>query len=213
MQAILICLFAAASLTNIVACASDRQSLRKFSKLLLMPLLLGAYLLSSPETSGLVVFALIFGWGGDIFMIFKSDERLLSAGIGSFGIGHLLYLAAMIKLMGTPTVFALVALPLIFAVGGVIFFLQIRPLIDKKLRVPSLFYSLLLSTLGAVAALLLTVGAKGGVPLLAGALCFILSDGILALEIFKNGDSPKQDFAVMLTYLSAQALLICGFCM
>ena len=47
--------------------------------------------------------------------------------------------------------------------------------------------------------------------LLAGGCLFLCSDGILAFETFRDGDSNAADVAVMLTYIAAQALLAAGF--
>ena len=54
-------------------------------------------------------------------------------------------------------------------------------------------------------------GAPGAGFLLAGGCLFLCSDGILAFETFRDGDSNAADVAVMLTYIAAQALLAVGF--
>lgn len=212
MGTLLACAFAADSLVNVAACAADRQRLRRISKVLLMPLLFLVYLLSARRFSALVASALFCGWIGDIFMMYKDDPRALAAGMGAFGAGHVLYIFALFRLFRpAPPVWALWLCPCAFLAAALGSYRTLRASIPRALRVPSLSYSLLLCAVGACSGLVLAAGNPGGGLLFAGALCFLVSDSVLSLETFRAGDKPWIDFAVMLTYIAAQALLIGAF--
>lgn len=209
MFSILIAVFAADAAVNVLACALGRQKLRRISKVLLMPLLAVIYVTAARSVSALVLLALLFGWLGDIFMMYKAKELWLTLGIGSFGVGHVFYLSAMFLVVGVhPAAWAAVAAAAAFLALAVGFFMFVKKDIPAKLVGPSFGYVLLLCSVGAIA----TMTLPGGALTFAGAMLFLVSDSVLSLEIFRWGDSPKVDFVVMLTYISAQTLLIAGFC-
>ncbi len=208
---------------NIYFCAADRQKPRHSTKVVLMPLLLAVYALSCREFSPLVAAGLLLGWGGDIAMIFKANNRALAAGISLFGAGHIFYMVAIGRSMklvtlstwgvgGMPSTVAALAAVTLAAAVAIGSYLYLRKDVPGGLRVLSFLYSLLLCELCALALLSLLGGSGGGAKLLAGSVCFLISDSVLSLETFRLGDTPRVDALVMLTYLAAQALLVSGFC-
>lgn len=216
-------LFFIVAAANVIFCAADRQKPRHFTKVLLMPLLLAVYAISCREFSPLVAAGLLFGWGGDIAMIYKADRRALAGGISLFGVGHIFYISAIVRGMGlqslttwgingAPSAVTVLVTVCVAAAVGIASYLYLRRDIPARLRALSLVYSLLLCALCAAALLSLTTEGRGGLKLLAGAVCFLISDSTLSLETFRLGDTPKTDAAVMLTYLAAQALITAGFC-
>ncbi|SCF84965.1 YhhN-like protein [Streptomyces sp. Cmuel-A718b] len=79
-------LVAAADLAGLLAGA---ETVHLIAKPLLMPLLAGyAALRGAPR---LLVAALLFGWGGDVFLLADNDLAFL-VGMGSFAVGHVCYL-------------------------------------------------------------------------------------------------------------------------
>ncbi|SCF65236.1 YhhN-like protein [Streptomyces sp. Ncost-T6T-2b] len=79
-------LVAAADLAGLLAGA---ETVHLVAKPLLMPLLAGyAALRGAPR---LLVAALLFGWGGDVFLLADNDLAFL-VGMGSFAVGHVCYL-------------------------------------------------------------------------------------------------------------------------
>lgn len=213
MKIVLPVLFLLDSIVNVSACALGKQPLRRFSKLLLMPLLCASYLLWAASPSWLVAAALLLGWLGDVFLIFKDDRRLLTVGMAAFGLGHVFYVISILVLRGLrPPLWAGVLVPLLLLCGAVLFFRRLRPSLTSDMKLPCLFYILLLSSLPVAAALSIFGGGPGGWFLLSGSLLFLVSDGTLSIETFVLEDSCKLDFVVMLTYISAQTLLALGFC-
>jgi len=205
-------LFAADSAVHLGACAASKPRLGRFSKVLLMPLLLLVYAFSAGSFLWPVAAAVFFGWLGDIFMMYRDDRHLLAAGMGAFGIGHVFYFFAIfLQFSPAPPLWALVAVPILFlgiAVGAFAFMFRDIP---ENLRRLSFLYIFLLSSVGAFAVIALLSGVPGSLPLTAGALLFLVSDSVLSLEIFRLGDSAALDFSVMLTYIAAQALIVFAF--
>lgn len=206
---------AAASVTHLAACGLGKSRLRYFTKLLLMPLVAALYCALVDRPAPAVLAAMFCGWAGDFFMIYKHRDAFLAAGMAAFGLGHILYVAriGVIAAAAQPRLFTALAGTLVPGAVAMIIFVVLRRRIPKQLRLPGLLYGLLLASLGSAAFIALRAGAPGGAYLLAGGCLFLCSDGILAFETFRDGDSNAADVAVMLTYIAAQTLLAIGFSM
>lgn len=205
----------AASVTHLAACGLGKSRLRYFTKLLLMPLVAALYCALVDRPAPAVLAAMFCGWAGDFFMIYKHRDAFLAAGMAAFGLGHILYVAriGVIAAAAHPRLFTALAGTLVPGAVAIIIFVVLRRRIPKQLRLPGLLYGLLLASLGSAAFIALRAGAPGGAYLLAGGCLFLCSDGILAFETFRDGDSNAADVAVMLTYIAAQTLLAIGFSM
>ncbi|MFJ6511094.1 lysoplasmalogenase [Streptomyces sp. NPDC091406] len=190
-------LVAAADLAGLLAGA---EAVHLVAKPLLMPLLAGyAALRGAPR---LLVAALLFGWGGDVFLLADNDLAFL-IGMGSFAIGHVCYLT----LFGRGEGRGRAPVPLVTGVGYalvlVVFLVLIWPDLPADLRIPLTGYSLLLTAMAWRA------GVFGPYAAVGGAL-FLLSDALIATGIAEWPQAPAPDFWVMLTYIAAQALLTLG---
>lgn len=205
----------AASVTHLAACGLGKSRLRYFTKLLLMPLVAALYCALVDRPAPAVLAAMFCGWAGDFFMIYKHRDAFLAAGMAAFGLGHILYVAriGVIAAAAQPRLFTALAGTLVPGAVAIIIFVVLRRRIPKQLRLAGLLYGLLLASLGSAAFIALRAGAPGGAYLLAGGCLFLCSDGILAFETFRDGDSNAADVAVMLTYIAAQTLLAIGFSM
>lgn len=205
----------AASVTHLAACGLGKSRLRYFTKLLLMPLIAALYCALVDRPAPAVLAAMFCGWAGDFFMIYKHRDAFLAAGMAAFGLGHILYVAriGVIAAAAQPRLFTALAGTLVPGAVAIIIFVVLRRRIPKQLRLPGLLYGLLLASLGSAAFIALRAGAPGGAYLLAGGCLFLCSDGILAFETFRDGDSNAADVAVMLTYIAAQTLRAIGFSM
>lgn len=204
---------AAASVTHLAACGLGKRRLRYFTKLLLMPLIAALYCAMAGRPSPVVLGAMLCGWAGDWFMIYKHRDAFLAAGMAAFGLGHILYVAHIGVLVAAaqPRLLTALAATLLPAAVSLAIFFALRERIPRQLRLPGLLYGLLLASLGSAAFIGLRAGAPGAAYLLAGGCLFLCSDGILAFETFRDGDSNAADVAVMFTYISAQAMLAVGF--
>lgn len=132
------------------------------------------------------------------------EPSQLQAGIGAFGVGHLIYLsifANRIRMGGLRTVGWPVAIAAV--VAGLAMLLWLRPHMGE-VQTPATIYNLIIIVMVASACL-----ARG--PMLAplGALLFFLSDAILATRMFVGAPDWSGPM-VWIFYFGGQVLLAVG---
>lgn len=169
--------------------------------------------------SSVVTFALLIALGmslgfiGDLFMAdLLSDGRSVIGGMVAFGLGHILYISAILTISNQlglnaalPRWGALIAWLFIGALGWT--FVVFRGQRATTLHWAALPYALLLAgTAGFATGLALQAAAF--VPLATGAVLFLLSDLILAAELFNSARFPFIGDVIWLTYGPAQALIV-----
>ncbi len=190
-------LVAAADLAALLA---GTETVHLVAKPLLMPLLAGyAALCGAPR---LLVAALLFGWGGDVFLLADNDLAFL-VGMGSFAVGHVCYLTLFARGAGRGRAPAAPVTGAGYALVLVVFLVLIWPDLPADLRIPLTGYSLLLTAMAWRAGVFGPYAAAGGA-------LFLLSDALIATGIAEWPQAPAPDFWVMLTYIAAQALLTLG---
>ncbi|WP_097948388.1 lysoplasmalogenase [Streptomyces sp. ms115] len=190
-------LVAAADLAGLLTGA---ETIHLVAKPLLMPLLAGyAAMCGAPR---LLVVALLFGWGGDVFLLADNDLAFL-VGMGSFAVGHVCYLTLFGRGEGRGRAPAPLVTGAGYAVVLVVFLVLIWPDLPADLRIPLTGYSLLLTAMAWRAGVFGPYAAAGGA-------LFLLSDALIATGIAEWPQAPAPDFWVMLTYIAAQALLTLG---
>ncbi|MYX12919.1 lysoplasmalogenase [Streptomyces sp. SID8374] len=193
--------FLLAAAVDLAGLLAGLDTVHLVAKPLLMPLLAGyAAVRGGPR---LLIAALLFGWGGDAFLLADNDLAFL-LGMGSFAVGHVCYLtlfgrgrAAPGPARGSP------ATAVAYAVVLVVFLVLIWPGLPAELRAPLAGYSLLLTAMAWRAGVLGRYAAAGGA-------LFLLSDALIATGIADWSQLPAPDFWVMLTYIAAQSLLALG---
>ncbi|HWS28725.1 MAG TPA: lysoplasmalogenase [Clostridia bacterium] len=208
-------LFAAVSLVHLYACFTGRNKLRTVTKPMLMPLLAALYLVSAAEPHFIVAAALLFGAVGDVFLLLPDNPVWLVTGGASFGLGHILYVAAFFLYADAAKLpaYGIALILAFFIAAAAIGFTRLKPTVPQKLRGPVLFYMLILCAMGAAATVSFFVEAlarRALFPL--GAILFLLSDAVLAHFLFVR-ESERKNFAVMATYIAAQTLIAAGFIM
>ncbi|MEI5099829.1 lysoplasmalogenase [Streptomyces sp. PmtG] len=194
--------FAVAAAGDLAAVAAGSDVGHLVFKPLLMPLLAAYVVLRRGPR--LLVAALLFGWGGDTLLLGDADVAFL-AGMGSFAVGHLCYLALFrrhgegfgpSRARGSYVIAAYAA-----ALLGTVALLW--PDLPSDMRVPVAGYSVLLTAMACGATTLGPTAAAGGA-------LFLLSDTLIATDVADWPQAPRPDFWIMLTYLAAQALLTRG---
>ncbi|MEU7580794.1 lysoplasmalogenase [Streptomyces sp. NPDC041068] len=200
--------FGVAALGDLVALLADSGPGHAVFKPLLMPLL-AAYV-ATRRGPRLLIAALLFGWGGDTFLLFDAELAFL-AGMGSFAVGHVCYLV-LFKRYGDTNRYARVggsprargtALVAVYALALAVTVALLWPDLPADMRGPVAGYSLLLTTMAFGATTLGLTAAAGGA-------LFLLSDTLIATGVAEWPQLPRPDFAVMLTYIAAQFLLAKG---
>jgi uncharacterized membrane protein YhhN len=162
-----------------------------------------------------IQFGLFFSWIGDIALMF--DEKvpiLFVVGLGAFLIAHLGYAAAfVINVKDSNSSFnipksALMALPFIVIISC--FFYYMKDGLPAELFVPVLTYTLVISVMGITAAIRYDhVDAKSYKWILIGAILFILSDMVIAINKFVI-DFEYDAILNMALYLTGQFMITVG---
>lgn len=156
--------------------------------------------------SGLIAIGMTLGFVGDVFM---AMENVIGGMVG-FGLGHLAYIAAIFEFSGRLNLpLTLIVFVVWWLVSAVCWYFIVWK--GKKgtgpLKGAALAYSLLLaSTAGAATALAIAHGAF--IPLAVGAALFLISDLIIAGEMFSEWRFPLIGDVIWLTYGPAQALIV-----
>ncbi|MFF2849151.1 lysoplasmalogenase [Streptomyces sp. NPDC058001] len=194
--------YGAVALADLVALLAAADLGHTLLKPLLLPLL--AAWAATRGGPPLLTAALLFGWGGDVLLLADRDPLFL-AGMGSFAVGHVCYLALFQRYgpsAGPPRA-RTASLAAVYAVALVATVALLWPDLPADMRVPVAGYSLLLAAMAFRATRLGPAAAVGGA-------LFLLSDTLIATGIADWPQLPRPDFWIMLTYLTAQALLARG---
>ncbi len=160
-----------------------------------------------------VAVGMTLGFVGDLFMaklIIKSEQHILG-GIGSFGLGHIAYMIGFVWFGDAIGANGdrLVAWFVWLVIGAVGWYLAVFRGQSKRgvLHYAALPYALLLaSSAGFATGLALNVSLF--IPLALGCALFLLSDLILAAELFAGLSFPLIGDVVWLTYGPAQMLIV-----
>ncbi len=164
-----------------------------------------ALLASPPVSTGyrlLIVSGLLFSVAGDVLLALPHDRFVF--GLASFLVAHLCYIAAFSTRGALHITWWVLALGALY---GAITLVVLWPGVAGPLRLPVTVYMLVILVMGwlAVEQWLATRDASALLAM-TGALFFIASDSLLALNRFRS-PFVAADAAVMLTYYTAQWLI------
>jgi uncharacterized membrane protein YhhN len=155
----------------------------------------------SPLYRTLIAVGILFSLGGDIFLMLPRDAFVW--GLASFLVAHLFYIAAYIARAGLQLNWLLLA-PFVLYVAVLLYLLLPH---TGAVRVPVILYAVVLMAMGwQAAALWWAVRDTAALLAMAGALLFIASDSILALDKFR-APIPQRDLLIMSTYYGALLLI------
>lgn len=166
------------------------------TKALLMPSL--ALFVPRTQAYSYLLLGLALATAGDVVLSKSKQYRWFLAGMGLFALSHIAYSLQLLNSFVAP-------LPtlLAFVILAVAAFVLIRTLGKGKGWLKYLLYALNLSAMSA-----LCVGS-GSLVCMLGALAFILSDGMIALDSL--GVRTSKKISEMSLYILAQLLLVLGF--
>jgi len=181
--------------------------LHYYTKGLLMPLLALSFFNFRQPLSGLqkaLLAALACAWLGDVALLFEQQHPLFFVfGLGAFLLAHIGYTWIFLKQGGRPVAYFYGLLILVLFYVSLLLFYLLPAAGD--LQMPVLLYAAVLTSM-LLSALYRKQASQW---VLAGALLFVLSDSLLAINKFVWA-VPFAQAWIMLTYLAAQYALVRG---
>ncbi len=179
----------------------QRYLLKPLTTLLILGIALSVVAPVSELYRWLVVAGLLFSMAGDIFLMLPHD--LFVWGLVGFLIAHLLYIAAYCSRTGFRFTWWML-LPYLAYTLALLYFLW--PTVGP-MRIPVIVYGLVLMVMGWQAAeQWLALRDLSALLAMAGALLFMASDSVLAINKFRQ-PIANQTLIVMTTYWAAQLLI------
>lgn len=210
-------LFGLACIVHLLALLTHSSGWVFASKPLLMPLL-AAWLAAETRTNRFVsrvwLAGLIFSFLGDTLLMFarqETGEIFFVLGLAMFLLAHLFYIAGLWRMLEGKKGFlrqhpVWALLPVGYLLGLMWF---LWPGIPSSLHFPVAAYAIVITTM---ATSVLNLRGHVNIPvfrvLMLGALLFVLSDSLLALDKF--GNIPAVPLSIMATYIVGQTLMAQG---
>ena len=207
-------LFFIITTADIFAIASGNDDLRWLTKPFIVPLLIG-YLVSTLSVIKSVVHkwviaALVFSWIGDVLLMAEPyDSKFFIFGLVSFLIAHICYIDffQVVKRKEKVRTYLLFVIPVIT------YYLALVGLLYSHLgvlKIPVIIYGAVISTMLALALHMFFIKYKdAGIMMLVGAVLFILSDSVLAINKFYQ-PFEYAGIVIMITYALAQLFIVLG---
>ncbi len=207
--------FVLVSIAELISVTYQITELSLIAKPLIMIALMGYYLSSTSSLSIMFITAMTFCWLGDVLLMFDyKSELFFMAGLGSFLVGHILYILCYQRLRFNSATNPLLgpqkirfSLPIVLAGTGLVVVLY-PTLAD--LRLPVIIYALVITVM--VLQALFRFGyttTKSFALVFCGAICFMISDSLLAINKFLQ-PIPLASLSIMTTYILAQYLIVAG---
>lgn len=206
-------IFAGISVFYLILLFIGQDEIAWYLKPILLPfLILETYSSENFKTKNLLLSALVFSWIGDIILMFADKGELYFIfGLVSFLIAHIIFILLFTKQEKENT-----STNKLFWVGLIIVGIYLFGMLSLlspslgDLKIPVTVYAITISTM-------LLMAIKGyfnwskpsNLTVLLGALIFVSSDSILAINKF-HSELPKSGFLIMITYIVAQFLITKG---
>lgn len=164
------------------------------------------------KSAVLILFGLVMGLVGDIVLDLKvvypeSNDLYLNAGMASFGIGHFLYLAALLLLIRFNLTTLLVSIAITLPLAALIMFSSKFMKINfGKFLIHSISYAVIL-TFMSVYTIAISISNPKFVLFAVGMVLFLLSDLVLSPMYF--GDKKDDKMFCILNHVLYYGAQIC----
>ncbi|WP_338793104.1 lysoplasmalogenase [Bernardetia sp. Wsw4-3y2] len=163
-----------------------------------------------------IMIALFLAWLGDVLLLFQSYNPLFfMLGLGSFLVSHILYILTFKKSLqnkelGATKTLLIRAIP--FVGTAILMLTFLYKWLDTVMLVAVPLYVLVIVTMAFMAMERTGKVLKASAEyVFFGAFLFMVSDSLLAIDIFvKNFTIPYAPVFVMFTYVAAQTLIVYG---
>jgi uncharacterized membrane protein YhhN len=148
----------------------------------------------------MIVTGLVFSMVGDIFLMLPSDQFV--AGLAAFLIAHLFYIAAFVSEITALTWWSVIP----FVIYGIVIYIVLAPALGR-LKPVVLIYAVVILIMAWLAwERWSQTGQSGTVLAAVGAVLFVISDTILAINRFRGAFRPARALN-LITYFAAQLLI------
>lgn len=207
-------IFTLVLLAHLLGIQVKDELLQNISKPLLIPALTGYFIFSLKDVKTSikkwVIAALFFSWAGDILLMFQiKDEIFFLLGLSSFLLAHIFYIILfhririLEKIKGNPWLLLLV----------VIYYAALLSWLSPYLgdmKLPVRIYGIVISFMFMLAMhMLFARNRTAGRWMMGGALLFVISDSVLAINKFYQS-FELAGISIMLTYGLAQLCIVRG---
>jgi uncharacterized membrane protein YhhN len=199
---------------NIAGAVIPHYWVQAISKPLLIPVL-ALYFLSDlkgyqNELKKWILLALLFSWGGDVLLMFQEKQSIFFLlGLSSFLLAHVFYIIFFHKLRLQEQIKVKPWLLLVVVIYYAALIGWLYPYLGD-MKMPVTTYGIVISFMLMLALnMLFLPNKKAGYWMIAGALLFVGSDSVLAINKFYQSFG-YADVIIMLTYGLAQLFIIKG---
>jgi uncharacterized membrane protein YhhN len=207
-------IYIAFSLFYLIILLLGYENLDLLLKPILIPLLaFGVYFYPKFSSKKTILIALFFSWVGDVILLFSDiAEIYFILGLVAFLISHITYCVLFNKQIKgkfkrNTVVFGIGSILIAFYLIGMLCVLL--PSLGE-LKIPVIVYATVISIMLVFAFNGYLIWEKpGNLYVFLGAIVFVVSDSILAIDKFHK-PIEKNSFFIMLTYLVAQYLIVVG---
>lgn len=212
LQILIVTVFMVVFIVNLYADRNEKEKLKMLTKPLLVPLIIFFYLTNAEYINWFIVCALLFGFLGDVLLLWGSKKFFFAIGLLAFLVGHLFYTLAFLQSVQyfgvVPGWYFIVLIP--YILYGCAILKVLRPNL-KEMIVPVVIYMCVILMMSFTSTCRIWNGFTLGFILpFIGSLSFIVSDSVLAYNTF-NVPSKNFETLIMVTYILAQVLISAGF--
>jgi uncharacterized membrane protein YhhN len=207
--------FGIAVAADIIGIAVNIPALHYFAKPLLLPVLIVLLASATPAVAGkrIMLAALFFSWLGDMFLLFENKNSLFFIfGLASFLTTHILYIIYFLSIRSNQMSLLKkqpILIAAVLAYGIVLVWLFFPHL--NELKIPVIVYATVICTMLLCSLhIFLKANKPANIFFVFGALFFVLSDSLLAINKFYQ-PFIFAGVCIMLTYCAAQYFIVTGF--
>ncbi len=149
--------------------------------------------------------ALIFSFFGDVFLLY-SGQTLFIMGLVSFLITHFIFISIVLRRIQKTSFLKIISSVIPFSLIFLILIFGLKDALNEML-IPVIIYGLTISTFGTVSLIdFQNRKTKKSFLMLVGAIVFMISDSVLAINKFYNA-THLFEIIIMITYIIAQYLI------
>ena len=209
-----IIIFLAILVVNIVGIQLPNEQIERISKPLLMPVLVVYFLFLTKQIQSefkkWILLALFFSWAGDVLLMFQAtDSNFFLFGLSEFLLAHIFYIFFFYRIKDRENIKIGFKLLLIVMIYYAALLLLLFPHLGS-MKIPVIVYGIVISLMFMLAMHMLFIKNKSaGRWMMSGALLFVLSDSLLAINKFYQ-PFELAGAVVILTYGLAKLFIIAG---